>query len=91
MMPYLKNIVFCHSFFLPPVCLNETLTSPFGQQISNARVAGMNKELELHIGSRYTIALLVFFIPYFIFEVCHRKMSNFASSRLRFPHVKMQR
>ncbi|OAX77878.1 hypothetical protein ACJ72_07818 [Emergomyces africanus] len=37
--------------------------------ISNARVAGMNKELELHIGSRYTIALLVFFIPYFIFEL----------------------
>ncbi|PGH02077.1 hypothetical protein GX51_04890 [Blastomyces parvus] len=37
--------------------------------ISNARVAGMHKELELYIGSRYTIALLVFFIPYFIFEL----------------------
>ncbi|PGH36883.1 hypothetical protein GX50_00341 [[Emmonsia] crescens] len=37
--------------------------------ISNARVAGMNKELELNIDSRYTIALLVFFIPYFIFEL----------------------
>ncbi|EGE86791.1 hypothetical protein BDDG_09741, partial [Blastomyces dermatitidis ATCC 18188] len=36
--------------------------------ISNARVAGMHKELELYIGSRYTIALLVFFIPYFLFE-----------------------
>ncbi|KAL2379374.1 hypothetical protein RJZ90_005326 [Blastomyces dermatitidis] len=37
--------------------------------ISNARVAGMHKELELYIGSRYTIALLVFFIPYFLFEL----------------------
>ncbi|PGG95220.1 hypothetical protein AJ79_10178 [Helicocarpus griseus UAMH5409] len=37
--------------------------------ISNARVAGMNAELELHIGSRYTIALVVFFIPYFLFEL----------------------
>ncbi|KAK2797122.1 hypothetical protein FQN50_009313 [Emmonsiellopsis sp. PD_5] len=37
--------------------------------ISNARVAGMDKELGLSIGSRYTIALVVFFIPYFIFEL----------------------
>ncbi|EEH20912.2 hypothetical protein PABG_03143 [Paracoccidioides brasiliensis Pb03] len=37
--------------------------------ISNARVAGMNAELKLHVGSRYNIALLVFFIPYFIFEL----------------------
>ena len=29
----------------------------------------MGKELELEIGSRYSIALLIFFIPYFIFEV----------------------
>ena len=38
-------------------------------QISNARVAGMGEDLGLEIGSRYTIALVVFFIPYFIFEV----------------------
>lgn len=43
------------------------LTNP--RQISNARVAGMDDELELYIGSRYSVALLVFFIPFFIF-VC---------------------
>jgi hypothetical protein len=40
-----------------------------GAQISNARVAGMDVELQLSVGSRYSIALLVFFIPYFFFEV----------------------
>lgn len=38
-------------------------------QISNARVAGMGEDLGLHIGSRYTIALVVFFPPYFFFEL----------------------
>ncbi|KAI9776707.1 MAG: hypothetical protein M1839_009434 [Geoglossum umbratile] len=37
--------------------------------ISNARVAGMGKDLGLQIGSRYSIVLVVFFIPYFIFEL----------------------
>ncbi|KAK2737423.1 hypothetical protein FQN57_007513 [Myotisia sp. PD_48] len=37
--------------------------------ISNARVAGMEQELKLYIGNRYSIALVVFFIPYFIFEL----------------------
>jgi len=37
--------------------------------ISAARVAGMEEDLQLYIGKRYTIALLVFFIPYFIFEL----------------------
>ncbi|EEP80228.1 predicted protein [Uncinocarpus reesii 1704] len=36
--------------------------------ISSARIAGMEKELRLDIGNRYSIALLVFFIPYLIFE-----------------------
>lgn len=37
--------------------------------VSNAYVAGMDKELKLTINNRYTIALLVFFIPYFLFEL----------------------
>jgi len=37
--------------------------------ISNARVAGMDKDLQLRVGNRYNITLLVFFIPYMIFEV----------------------
>lgn len=37
--------------------------------LSNARVAGMNTDLHFNIGDRYSIALLVFFITYFLFEM----------------------
>ncbi|KAK7398349.1 hypothetical protein QQX98_012283 [Neonectria punicea] len=37
--------------------------------LSNARVAGMNGDLRFDIGDRYSIALLVFFITYFLFEL----------------------
>jgi hypothetical protein len=37
--------------------------------ISAARVAGMDKDLGLNIGDRYTVALVVFFPPYFLLEL----------------------
>jgi sugar phosphate permease len=37
--------------------------------LSNARVAGMNTDLRFDIGDRYSIALLVFFVTYFLFEL----------------------
>jgi MFS family permease len=37
--------------------------------LSNARVAGMNDDLHFDVGNRYSIALLVFFITYFLFEL----------------------
>ncbi|OAL00539.1 MFS general substrate transporter [Phaeosphaeriaceae sp. SRC1lsM3a] len=37
--------------------------------ISAARIAGMNEELRFNVGDRFSIALLVFFITYFIFEI----------------------
>ncbi|KAF2745035.1 MFS general substrate transporter [Sporormia fimetaria CBS 119925] len=37
--------------------------------LSNARVAGMNEDLRFDIGDRYSIALLVFFVTYFLFEL----------------------
>ncbi|KAI5788283.1 major facilitator superfamily domain-containing protein [Geopyxis carbonaria] len=37
--------------------------------MSNAAIAGMTVDLELYVGDRYSIALLIFFIPYFIFEL----------------------
>ncbi|KAF2729261.1 MFS general substrate transporter [Polyplosphaeria fusca] len=37
--------------------------------LSNARVAGMNEDLHFDIGHRYSIALLVFFVTYFLFEL----------------------
>jgi len=32
-------------------------------------IAGMGKELQFTLGNRFSIALLVFFIPYFLFEI----------------------
>ncbi|KAF2816317.1 MFS general substrate transporter [Mytilinidion resinicola] len=37
--------------------------------LSNARVAGMNEDLHFDVGNRYSIALLVFFVTYFLFEL----------------------
>lgn len=37
-------------------------------QISAARISGMDQDLQLSIGDRYTIALVVFFPPYMIVE-----------------------
>lgn len=37
--------------------------------ISAARISGMADDLRLDIGNRYTVALVVFFPPYFLFEL----------------------
>lgn len=37
--------------------------------VSFAYIAGMGKDLQLAVGDRYNIALLVFFAPYFVFEL----------------------
>lgn len=37
--------------------------------ISSAYIAGLEEDLQLQIGSRYSIALLVFFIGYAVFEL----------------------
>ncbi|KAI9704059.1 MAG: hypothetical protein M1820_005681 [Bogoriella megaspora] len=36
--------------------------------LGNANIAGMKKDLELAVGFRYSIATLVFFIPYVLFQ-----------------------
>lgn len=37
--------------------------------ISAAYIAGMSRSLQLTVGARYSIALLVFFIGYGLFEI----------------------
>jgi MFS family permease len=39
------------------------------QNVANANVAGMKKALELAVGNRYSVVLLVFFAPYVLFEL----------------------
>ncbi|KAJ5190456.1 phthalate transporter [Penicillium cinerascens] len=37
--------------------------------LGNASIAGMQKDLHLEIGSRYSLVVLIFFIPYVIFQL----------------------
>ncbi|EPQ27379.1 uncharacterized protein PFL1_04918 [Pseudozyma flocculosa PF-1] len=37
--------------------------------LSAARIAGAEKDLKLNVGQNYTIATLIFFVPYIIFEM----------------------
>lgn len=37
--------------------------------MSSAAIAGMTRDLKLNVGSRYSIALMIFFIPYCLFEL----------------------
>jgi hypothetical protein len=51
-----------------PVVLPLPLSKALNQ-ISNARVAGMERDLALYIGDRYTIALVLFFPTYALLEL----------------------
>jgi MFS family permease len=37
--------------------------------ISSAYIAGLDKDLKLNVGARYNVALLIFFVPYALFEL----------------------
>lgn len=50
-------------FLRIPLATNQT------SQIANARVAGMGADLNLQIGDRYTIVLVLFFPTYFLLEL----------------------
>jgi len=51
--------------------------------LSNARVSGMNEDLGFNIGDRYSIALLVFFITYFLFELPSTLAMRYVGPRLQ--------
>lgn len=51
------------------LCLVFGLSLLDRSNISAAYIAGLGEDLGLAIGSRYSIALLVFFIPYALFEL----------------------
>lgn len=39
------------------------------EQLSVARIAGMEQDVGIEKDNRYSIALLIFFIPYFVLEI----------------------
>ncbi|GAB7357005.1 hypothetical protein MBLNU459_g7834t1 [Dothideomycetes sp. NU459] len=53
---------------LPPLFLLFLLAFLDRTNIGNARIEGMIKDLDM-TGNRYNIALLIFFVPYILFEV----------------------
>lgn len=50
--------------------------------LSNARVAGMGEDLGFDVGDRYSIALLVFFVTYFLFEMPTTLILRWAGPKL---------
>ncbi|KAK2750277.1 hypothetical protein FQN55_002424 [Onygenales sp. PD_40] len=54
---------------LPILTITYAVSLIDRQNVANAKVAGMEDELGLDIGTRYSVALLVFFAPYVIFEL----------------------
>jgi MFS family permease len=53
----------------PMLCFVFGLSLLDRTNISSAHIAGLAKDLELTVGARYNIALLVFFIGYALFEL----------------------
>ncbi|CEL07812.1 hypothetical protein ASPCAL10966 [Aspergillus calidoustus] len=54
---------------LPVLCVVFALSLLDRTNISSAYIAGMAQDLELSVGARYNIALLLFFVPYALFEL----------------------
>ncbi|KAG9255104.1 major facilitator superfamily domain-containing protein [Emericellopsis atlantica] len=50
--------------------------------LSNARVAGMDSDLHFDVGDRYSIALLIFFVTYFLFEMPTTLILRWAGPKL---------
>ncbi|KAF2678947.1 MFS general substrate transporter [Lentithecium fluviatile CBS 122367] len=53
----------------PMLCVVFGLSLLDRTNISSAYIAGLAEDLHLAIGSRYNIALLIFFVPYALFEI----------------------
>lgn len=55
--------------FFPMLCIVFGLSLLDRSNISAAYIAGLGEDLDLETGARYSVALLVFFIPYALFEL----------------------
>lgn len=66
---------------IPPFCLLYFLAFLDRVNISNAKVYGIEKSLNLH-GNQFAAALTVFFVPYIVFEI----LSNYLIKIIK-PHT----
>ncbi|KAJ9642369.1 High-affinity nicotinic acid transporter [Coniosporium apollinis] len=67
---------------IPYLCVLYLLAFLDRVNIANANVFGLSVELDLVRDNRYNVALLIFFVPYILFEI----PSNILLKKLR-PHV----
>ncbi|KAL3466920.1 major facilitator superfamily domain-containing protein [Aspergillus heterothallicus] len=67
---------------LPCLCVMYMITFLDRVNIGNAAVLGMREDLNITSGTKYNAALMIFFIPYIIFEI----PSNILLKKLS-PHV----
>ena len=54
---------------IPPLAFLYAIALVDRNNLPNARLAGMDKELGISVGNRYTILVMMFFIPYILFEL----------------------
>jgi MFS family permease len=54
---------------IPPLAFLYAIALVDRNNLPNARLAGMDKELGISIGNRYTSLVMMFFIPYILFEL----------------------
>jgi len=54
---------------LPNSCQTDEAKAGNRVNIANANVFGLSKELDLTRDNRYNIALVIFFVPYILFEI----------------------
>ncbi|KAL4748750.1 hypothetical protein BDW72DRAFT_205360 [Aspergillus terricola var. indicus] len=67
---------------LPMLCVMYMITFLDRVNIGNAAVLGMREDLDMVEGTKYNAALMIFFIPYILFEI----PSNILLRKLK-PHV----
>lgn len=54
---------------VPVLCVLYLLAFLDRVNISNAAIFGLREELNLNIGTRYNTVLVIFFVPYILFEI----------------------
>ena len=54
---------------IPPLAFLYAIALVDRNNLPNARLAGMDQELGISIGNRYTFLIMMFFIPYILFEL----------------------
>ena len=64
---------------IPALCIMYLLAFLDRVNILNANIFGLSTELDLTINNRYNTALVIFFVPYILFEIPSNSQSSIRS------------